>query len=51
MRDVLTQDFLLDPAQRSPDRSDLCDDVDAVAILLDHAGNSTHLAFDTAEAL
>ena len=41
MGDVLSQDLLLDAPQRGADGGDLCDDVDAVAILLDHAGEAT----------
>src|SRR5882757_8125597 len=44
MGDMVAQDFLLDPAQRRPRRRDLGDDVDAVAIVLDHAGEAADLA-------
>ena len=51
MRDVIAQHLLLDPAQRGADRGNLRDDVDAIAILLDHAGEPPHLAFDSLEPL
>ena len=37
MADVVAQDLLLDPPQRGAHRRNLRDDVDAVAVLLDHA--------------
>ena len=49
MRDVVAQDFLLDAAQRGAHRADLRDDVDAVALVLDHAGEAAHLALDAFE--
>ena len=51
MRDVLTQDFLLNASERSSDGGDLRDDIDAVAIFLNHAGETTNLALDAAQAL
>ena len=51
MGDVAAQDFLFHPAQRRPHRADLRHDVDAIALVLDHAGEATHLAFDAAEPL
>src|SRR5690606_1181205 len=39
------------PVQRRPDRGDLDQDVDAVAALLDHAGDAPHLSLDAAHAL
>src|SRR5205085_9874122 len=51
MRDVIAQHLLLDPAQRGADRGDLRDDVDAIAILFDHAGEPADLAFDSLEPL
>ena len=51
MRDVIAQDFLLDPAQRSAHGADLRHDVDAIAVVLDHAGEAPHLAFDAVEPL
>jgi len=50
VRDVLAQDFLLDPAQRGANSRDLRHDIDAVAIFIDHARQATHLPFDTIEA-
>src|SRR5712671_4716967 len=44
MGDMVAQDFLLDPAQRRPRRPDLGDDVDAVAVVLDHTGEAADLA-------
>ena len=51
MRHVIAQDFLLDPAQRRAHRADLRHDVDAVAVVLDHAGKPAHLAFDALQPL
>jgi len=48
--DVVAQNFLLDPPQRRPHRADLRDDVDAVAVVLDHAGETAHLALDAAQS-
>ena len=50
-RDVVAQHLLLDAPQRRADGGDLRDDVDAVAVLLDHAGEAAHLALDAAQAL
>src|SRR5262249_46248505 len=47
--DMVAQDLLLDAAQRGAHRGNLGDHVDAVAVLLDHAGEPTHLAFDALE--
>src|ERR1700709_1192318 len=44
MSDVVAQDFLLDAAQRRPRGRDLRDDVDAVTVVLDHAGEAANLA-------
>ena len=51
MGDVIAQDFLLDPAQRRPRRRDLGDDVDAIAVVLDHAGEAADLSLDPVQAL
>jgi len=51
MRDVVAQDFFLDTAQRRAYRADLRHDVDAITVVLDHAGEPAHLAFDTAQPL
>ena len=48
---VIVQDFLFNPAQRRAHGGDLGDDIDAVAVLLDHAGEASHLAFNAVEAL
>src|SRR5262245_1109619 len=47
--DMILQNLLLDPPQGSAHRGDLREDVDAVAVALDHAGNSADLAFDSIE--
>jgi hypothetical protein len=49
MRDVIPQDFFLGAAQGGTHRRDLRDDVDAVAILVDHARQAANLTFDAAE--
>ena len=51
MPDVVAKDFLLDPSQRRPNGRDLRDDVDAVAVLVDHAREAAHLPLDAAQAL
>jgi hypothetical protein len=51
MRHVILQHFLLDPPQRRPHRRDLGDDVDAVAVLVNHFGQAADLALDPAETL
>ena len=48
--DVIVEDFPLDPRQRGPRRLQLRQDVDAVATVVDHAGDASHLAFDPAQA-
>jgi hypothetical protein len=50
MADMILQDLLLDPPQRRTHRRDLRDDIDAIAVALDHASDSAHLALDPAEA-
>ena len=47
MRDVVAKDFFLGPAQSRTDRRDLRHHVNAVAVFFNHAGEATHLAFDT----
>ena len=42
--------FLFHPAQRGAHRGDLRHDVDAIALVLDHAGEPAHLAFDAVES-
>ncbi len=48
--DVLAQDVLFDPAQRCPRGSKLGEDIDAVAVVLDHLGDASDLTLDAAEA-
>jgi hypothetical protein len=50
MRHVILQHFLLDTPQCGPHRRDLRDDIDAVAVLVDHLGQAADLALDPAEA-
>lgn len=50
MRNVVTEDFLLDPPQRGAYGLDLRDDVDAITIVLDHAGKAAHLTFNAAQS-
>ena len=47
--DMILQNLLLDPPQRSAHRRDLREDVDAIAVALDHAGDSADLALDSIE--
>ncbi len=49
--DVVGENFLLGAAQRGARRRELGDDVDAIAVVLDHAGEPTHLALDPLEPL
>ena len=49
MADVIPQQFFLDPAQSGADCADLRDDIDAIAICIEHFGQPTHLAFDAVE--
>src|SRR5262245_17413325 len=51
MRHVVLQNLFLDAAQRRPNGRDLRDHVDAVAVVLDHAGEAPHLALDAAQPL
>src|SRR5262249_59538276 len=51
MGDVVAQDPLREPAQRGAHRRHLRHDVDAVAVVLDHARQAAHLALDPAETL
>src|SRR5215472_5245095 len=48
---MVAEDLLLDRTQRRPHRRDLGDDVDAVAVILDHAAEPAHLALDPLQAL
>src|SRR5712692_2149103 len=51
MGDVIAQDLLLQAPQRRAHRRNLGDDVDAVAVVVDHAGDAAHLALDPAQPL
>src|SRR5438105_2366895 len=51
MGDVVLQHFLLDASQRGAHRRDLRDDVDAVAVLVDHLREAANLALDPAQPL
>jgi hypothetical protein len=50
MRYVITKDLLLDFVQSRPDRMNLRQDVDTIAIVLDHPKQTANLTFDTPEA-
>jgi len=50
MLDVVLQDLVLDPLQGRAHRLELLDDIDAVAVVLNHTGNAADLAFDAVEA-
>jgi hypothetical protein len=43
---MVTQDFLLDATQGCASGRNLCDHVDAIAVLFHHARETTHLTFD-----
>src|SRR6185437_13421167 len=49
MRDVIAQDLLLRAPQRRAHRRDLGHNVDAVSVVLDHAGETANLTLDTAQ--
>src|SRR5215471_15776353 len=51
MGDVITQNFFLDAAERGAHSRNLCDEVDAIAVFVDHLREAAHLAFDSAEPL
>ena len=51
MGDVVAQDFFFGATQCRAHGGDLRDDVDAVAVLFDHARETAHLAFDPVEPL
>ena len=48
--DVIVQYLAFDPRQRRARRLELGQDVDAVATVVDHAGNAAHLSLDPAQA-
>ncbi len=49
MGQVLTEQIGLDARQRCTHRLDLGDDIDAIAIILDHLADAAHLALDALE--
>jgi hypothetical protein len=49
MLQVIAQDLLLDAVQRRTHGTDLRQHIDAVAVILDHAGDAADLALDAAE--
>ena len=49
MRDLILQHFILEPAQRRGHGGAMRDDVDALTVLVDHAREPAHLAFDPVE--
>ena len=51
MRNMIGKDFLLGTAQSGTRRRELRDDVDTVAIVLDHARQPAHLALDPLQPL
>ena len=51
MSNVLLQNLLFDAPQGSSYSRDLRNDVDAVAVFLNHAGNAAHLSLDASEPL
>src|SRR5262245_10646187 len=51
IRHVIGKDFLLHCAQRRPHCGNLCDDVDAVAVRLDHSSETADLTLDALQAL
>jgi len=50
VRHVIGKYLFLGAAQRGAHRRQLRDDIDAIAVLLDHAGQAAHLAFDPRQA-
>lgn len=51
MSDMVLQDLFLQPPQRSPHCCNLRDDIDAVAVFLDHPGKPAYLPFYSVEPL
>jgi hypothetical protein len=49
--DVVLEHLQRDRLERGVDRAELREDVDAVAVVLDHARDPAHLALDAGEAL
>jgi hypothetical protein len=50
MGNVIAKDLLLDPPKGRTRRRNLCDDVDAIAVLIDHAREAANLSLDPFEA-
>lgn len=50
MCNVIVQHFLLNTTQGGSDGRNLCHDIDAIAVFLDHSSEATYLAFDAVEA-
>ncbi len=50
MLDVVVQNRVLDLLERGLHRLDLVDDIDAVAVVRDHARDAANLALDAAQA-
>ena len=50
MLQMVAERLLLDLVESGPDGTELVQYVDAIALLLDHPGDTAYLAFDTAEA-
>jgi YHS domain-containing protein len=50
MGQVVSEHFFLDAPKRGPDRQDLGDNIDAIAVLVDHFGQAANLALDPAQA-
>jgi len=46
VRDVVGENFLLGAAQCSADRRELGHDINAIAVIFDHAGKASDLALD-----
>src|SRR5215831_10795010 len=51
MRHMIAQDFFFGTPERGADCTDLRHDVDAIALVLNHAGEAPHLTFNTIESL
>ena len=51
MGDVIGENLIFGAAQSRPRRRELGDDIDAIAIVLDHAREPAHLALDPLEPL
>src|SRR3981189_2998567 len=50
MRHVISEHFFLDAPERGAHGRDLRDDIDAIAVLVDHLGQAADLALDPAQA-